>query len=541
MAGAESSDPLHYLSSLGSATTSTAFARTGTYSFRCNNAQYGLTGTSGTNMTSMGFSFGLLFDSWTVGDSPAIFQTQIGLSQYLRVNASRNLVWAKIDSGGALGAALWTGSTVLAVQTWYMISIETYRRFSDDLWPMRVKLYSNAYALLEDSDWIYEVLPSTSFPSFTSVYFGPGLNSAFNVGPNVAHFDDMVMVRHGAGHGGSGPPLAKILKVAPTGDSATHNAWTALGAGSKFSEVDEVVADDNTTYVHAGSNLKQTFTRAVTGLASTENILAVSVLWRVRSHTAGDTRVAQGALYTAGGIFSQSGAAFVTDSYVSRIFTTAFLAGVPWTVNDGGDNDVDLVQFGVSTGTGGTGSARNTQSLMEVAYGPEWRDDELPRVGWFGFNNSVGGTVSAPALGLTMTDDGQSWPTDMLSGARLKINSGTGSGQTRYITLNTATVVTISVAWVTAPDSTSKYSIHMDGVVLGASTTTTLSDTLKAWRVGQLKGMNLRRPDAAAAGDRERAIASNTATVITVSPAWTNAPIATEVYEIFATARNAVS
>lgn len=58
----------------------------------------------------------------------------------------------------------------------------------------------------------------------------------------------------------------------------------------------------------------------------------------------------------------------------------------------------------------------------------------------------------------TMTDSGRSWTTNGLAGLNLSIVAGTGSGQSKAIISNTGTTITTS-AWVTPPDSTSKYEI----------------------------------------------------------------------------------
>jgi hypothetical protein len=64
----------------------------------------------------------------------------------------------------------------------------------------------------------------------------------------------------------------------------------------------------------------------------------------------------------------------------------------------------------------------------------------------------------------TLTDSGKSWSTDMTTGTIVrckwvKVTGGTGSGQIRGITNNTATVLTVVPAWTTTPDATSTYAI----------------------------------------------------------------------------------
>jgi hypothetical protein len=68
------------------------------------------------------------------------------------------------------------------------------------------------------------------------------------------------------------------------------------------------------------------------------------------------------------------------------------------------------------------------------------------------------GTATAGAA-LTLTDTGKAWTINNYAGYEVAIYDGTGAGQYRTISSNTATALTISVAWTTNPDSTSKYKI----------------------------------------------------------------------------------
>jgi hypothetical protein len=62
----------------------------------------------------------------------------------------------------------------------------------------------------------------------------------------------------------------------------------------------------------------------------------------------------------------------------------------------------------------------------------------------------------------TLTDTGKSWTTDQHLGRVVKITAGTGSGQSKRISANTATQLTVESAWSTAPDATSQYKIVHD-------------------------------------------------------------------------------
>lgn len=72
-------------------------------------------------------------------------------------------------------------------------------------------------------------------------------------------------------------------------------------------------------------------------------------------------------------------------------------------------------------------------------------------------NGDRGKATSATSTSLTHT--GKTWATNQWQYARVKIVRGTGAGQTRLITSNTATALTVAT-WTTTPDSTSEYIIY---------------------------------------------------------------------------------
>lgn len=66
---------------------------------------------------------------------------------------------------------------------------------------------------------------------------------------------------------------------------------------------------------------------------------------------------------------------------------------------------------------------------------------------------------ASSATSTTLADTTKAWTTSQFVDADVTIISGTGQGQIRGITANTATGLTVSPAWATTPDSTSIYSI----------------------------------------------------------------------------------
>jgi len=59
----------------------------------------------------------------------------------------------------------------------------------------------------------------------------------------------------------------------------------------------------------------------------------------------------------------------------------------------------------------------------------------------------------------TLTDSSQSWSVNAYNKYYVWIHAGTGAGQVRKISSNTATELTVSSSWSTTPDSTSQYRI----------------------------------------------------------------------------------
>lgn len=101
------------------------------------------------------------------------------------------------------------------------------------------------------------------------------------------------------------------------------------------------------------------------------------------------------------------------------------------------------------------------------------------------------GTATAGGAS-TLTNTGKAWTVNSWTNYQIRIVSGTGAGQIRTIASNTATVITTSAAWTTAPDATSVYSIESNddfiyylgnaavGIIrysISANTWTTLSPT----------------------------------------------------------------
>lgn len=74
-------------------------------------------------------------------------------------------------------------------------------------------------------------------------------------------------------------------------------------------------------------------------------------------------------------------------------------------------------------------------------------------------NRFATGTATA-ATTTTVTNSAKAWATNQWANQQVRITGGTGAGQVRTIASNTATALTVSVAFTTTPDTTSTYYIE---------------------------------------------------------------------------------
>jgi len=144
------------------------------------------------------------------------------------------------------------------------------------------------------------------------------------------------------------------------------------------------------------------------------------------------------------------------------------------------DNDSSHWEIGCDTATAGLMSTAGS-SWTATTYSPCYRvtDADTARR-WIPFvlegaqyicsdldswgNSSVyingdRGTASSGAAG-SITDSGKAWTVDRYINAWVKIVEGTGLGQARKITANSATALTITPDWDRNPDDTSRYVIY---------------------------------------------------------------------------------
>jgi hypothetical protein len=130
---------------------------------------------------------------------------------------------------------------------------------------------------------------------------------------------------------------------------------------------------------------------------------------------------------------------------------------------------------------------------------------------------ATGGTAS------TLTDGTKSWTVNEWQDGYVIITAGTGAVQLRQISSNTATTLSVSADWTTAPDDTSEYSI------IGPTAWHTLRDTSKSWTTDAWQNGSVCITAGTGIGQC-RGVSSNTATILTVTPDWDVIPDTTSQY-----------
>lgn len=143
------------------------------------------------------------------------------------------------------------------------------------------------------------------------------------------------------------------------------------------------------------------------------------------------------------------------------------------------------------------------------------------------------GTATAGAA-TTLTDSGAAWGTNVFAGHTIKIISGTGSGQTKNIASNTATVITVDGNWKTNPSTDSVYEVYSgansSSGTATSGTTTSLTDSNAAWGTNQWAGYTL-EIDGGTGSGQSLLVTSNTATALSFATA--TAPDNTSTYKLY--------
>lgn len=144
------------------------------------------------------------------------------------------------------------------------------------------------------------------------------------------------------------------------------------------------------------------------------------------------------------------------DSTLGSTITTAsefiMITGRIWVVNAGTLAAGSFKYYDLATNTWNNG----TQTGLPATIATDARLVSTPG----GWTNFLAGTSTGSNTTTTLNHTGKTWVTNTWTNYQVRITSGTGAGQFRTIASNTATALTVSVAWTTTPDATSQYVIE---------------------------------------------------------------------------------
>jgi hypothetical protein len=180
---------------------------------------------------------------------------------------------------------------------------------------------------------------------------------------------------------------------------------------------------------------------------------------------------------------------------------------------------------GLLIGTPGIGS--NQIDAADIGVWPNGASGPI------GTATAVFGSCVSTLVTLT---SGRNWTVGQWNGAVVSILAGTGSGQTRTISSNTALSFTTNTAFSPALDATSVWQITKAPVssaglsTFSSTTSTILTVTGSAWTSSQFVNMQIRVIAGTGAG-QIRTITANTGTTITTA-AWTTNLDATSIWVI---------
>ncbi len=153
------------------------------------------------------------------------------------------------------------------------------------------------------------------------------------------------------------------------------------------------------------------------------------------------------------------------------------------------DGSVDDFQYSAIGATTATSNVTTTAALHRLY------NDARPLLN----NKVITVTDATTASSSTIGDSGEAWIPQEFAGRIVTLTGGTGSGQTRRIVSNTATVLTVSPVFATTPDTTTDFKIDSEALY-GSSNSVTAIGVTKAVPLGEARIMCAGTNDAADGG-----------------------------------------
>jgi hypothetical protein len=370
--------------------------------------------------------------------------------------------------------------------------------------------------------------------------------------------------------------IASLTGVAPANPLATDTLWDAAGdlvVGTGANAAHRLAAGATTTILKGGGAADPVWT-TVTGTGAPVCAVSPTLTGTPTAPTAAEgTNTAQLATCafvqtsvldeTAIGVSWKSDAASPTLTQINEFYQEIKVNNSDWgrhatfgrirrcTLSDTGtvnhyygDPGVSLTSF--YDGTDGQVMVEFPKfwysvSVSGVYY--RWLMSPVAKTGWKihpmffhgpGLTTIFQAAANATAGGgaSVLCDTGRAWSEDALIGKYVHISEGTGAGDSRKITDNDDTTITVSAAFSGTPDATSVYRIDNPNEygMATSGAATTLTNSAAPWTASAMVGMYVHIMAGTGIG-QQRVILSNTTDTITVDT-WTVNPDNTSVYEI---------
>jgi len=136
-----------------------------------------------------------------------------------------------------------------------------------------------------------------------------------------------------------------------------------------------------------------------------------------------------------------------TASTVYRLLTPVWYVGV-----NGSTAAASFRKYDYATNTW------TTLANMPISFGTDAKMVATPSIVDGAFRSFATGTATS-ATTTTLVQTGKTWTASQWVNSQVRITAGTGAGQIRTITANTADTLTVAT-WTTTPDATSQYAIE---------------------------------------------------------------------------------
>ncbi len=140
------------------------------------------------------------------------------------------------------------------------------------------------------------------------------------------------------------------------------------------------------------------------------------------------------------------------------------------------DGKIDDFTFSACGTAACTTDGFSTTAILSYPYAQRLYNDARPTVN----RKTITVTDATTATSTTIGDSGEAWIPNEFAGMIVELNGGTGSGQTRRVVGNTTTVMTVSPAFTTTPDTTTDFQVQPEKLYGASDSVTSIGITAES-------------------------------------------------------------